>query len=97
MRNIETIKDKDGLTFTVVFAESYASELGNHIISEDISDYVMLINAQTKKISLRSRKDVNIRHIAERNGGGGHKNAAAFSIKNENFDIDNLLKNIGVV
>lgn len=97
MRNIETIKDKKGLTFTVVFAESYASELGNYIISEDISDYVMLINAQSKKISLRSRKDVDIRHIAERNGGGGHKNAAAFSIKNETFDIDNLLKNAGVI
>lgn len=97
MRNIETIKDKDGLTFTVVFAESYASELGNYIISEDISDYVMLINAQSKKISLRSRKDVDIRHIAERNGGGGHKNAAAFSIKNETFDLDNLLKNTGVI
>ena len=97
MRNIETIKDKDGLTFTVVFAESYASELGNYIISEDISDYVMLINAQSKKISLRSRKDVDIRHIAEKNGGGGHKNAAAFSIKNETFDLDNLLKNTGVI
>lgn len=97
MRNIETIKDKEGLTFTIVFAESYASELGNYIISEDISDYVMLINAQSKKISLRSRKDVDIRHIAERNGGGGHKNAAAFSIKNETFDIDNLLKNAGVI
>lgn len=97
MRNIETIKDKDGLTFTLVFAESYASELGNYIISEDISDYVMLINAQSKKVSLRSRKDVDIRHIAERNGGGGHKNAAAFSIKNETFDIDNLLKNAGVI
>ncbi len=97
MRNIETIKDKEGLTFTVVFAESYASELGNYIISEDISDYVILVNAQSKKISLRSRKDIDIRHIAERNGGGGHKNAAAFSIKKETFDIDNLLKNAGVI
>ena len=97
MKNIETIKDKDGLTFAVVFAESYVSELGNYIISEDISDYVMLINAQSKKISLRSRKDIDIRHIAERNGGGGHKNAAAFPIKNETFDIDNLLKNVGVI
>lgn len=97
MRNILTMKDKNGLTFTAVFAESYASELGNHIISEDISDYVMLINAQGKKISLRSRKDVDIRHIAERNGGGGHKNAAGFPIKNENFDLDNLLKNAGIL
>ena len=71
--------------------------LDQFIISEDISDYVILVNAQSKKISLRSRKDIDIRHIAERNGGGGHKNAAAFSIKKETFDIDNLLKNAGVI
>ena len=49
MRNIVTMKDVSGYTFTAVFAESYASELGNYIISEDISDYVILINAQSKK------------------------------------------------
>lgn len=97
MRNIVTMKDVSGYTFTAVFAESYASELGNYIISEDISDYVILINAQSKKISLRSRKDVDIRTIAENNGGGGHKNAAAFSIKNENFDLNNILRNAGVI
>ena len=97
MRNIVTMKDVSGNTFTAVFAESYASELGNYIISEDISDYVILINAQSKKISLRSRKDVDIRTIAENNGGGGHKNAAAFSIKNEDFDLNNILRNIGVI
>lgn len=97
MRNIVTMKDKEGLTFTAVFAESYASELGNYIISEDISDYVILINAQGKKVSLRSRKDVDIRHIAENNGGGGHKNAAGCPIKNEDFDLNNILKNMGVI
>lgn len=97
MRNIVTMKDVSGNTFTAVFAESYASELGNYIISEDISDYVILINAQSKKISLRSRKDIDIRTIAENNGGGGHKNAAAFSIKSEDFDLNNILKNIGVI
>ncbi len=97
MRNIVTMKDKEGYSFTAVFAESYASELGNHIISEDISDYVILINAQGKKVSLRSRRDVDIRHIAENNGGGGHKNAAGCPIKHENFDLTNILKNMGVI
>ncbi len=97
MYNITTGKDKKGLMYAVVFAEKYTSELGNHIIREDIADYVLLINAQSKKISLRSRKDIDIRYIAENNGGGGHKNAAAFPIKQENFNIDNLLKNIGVM
>ena len=97
MRNICTMKDKNGLTFTAVFAEGYASELGNYIISEDISDYVILINAQGKKVSLRSRKDIDIRQIAENNGGGGHKNAAGCPIKNEDFDLNNILTNMGII
>ena len=96
MRNIFTFTDINGYTATVVFAEAYASELGNSIISDGIADYVILINPQQKKISLRSRSEVDIRCIAEENGGGGHKNAAGFSIKNENFNLDNILKNMGV-
>ncbi len=96
MRNIFTFTDINGYTATVVFAEAYASELGNSIISDGIADYIILINPQQKKISLRSRSEVDIRCIAEENGGGGHKNAAGFSIKNENFNLDNILKNMGV-
>ncbi len=97
MRNLNIMKDKEGRSFAAVFAESYASELGNHIISEDIADYVILINAQNKKVSLRSRRDVDIRHIAENNGGGGHKNAAGCPIKEETFDLENILTNMGVI
>ena len=97
MRNITTLKDINGNTFSVVFAENYASELGNHIIREGIADYVIMINAQSKKASIRSRKEVSIREIAENNGGGGHKNAAGFPMKNENFNMEQILKNIGII
>ena len=96
-RYIKTLKDKDGLTFSVLFAENYASELCNSIIAEGIADYVLQINPQTKKASLRSHKDVDISVIAARNGGGGHKNAAGFSLKDEDFDLDNILKRIGIL
>lgn len=96
MRNMTTWKDKRGLTFCAVFAESYASELGNAIIRDATADYVVLINAQSKKVSMRSRKEVDIRAIAENNGGGGHKNAAGFSVKGESFDLENILRKAGI-
>ncbi len=34
----------------------------------------------TKRISLRSREDVDVTEIAKKYGGGGHKNAVAFNI-----------------
>lgn len=97
MRNMLTSKDFRGYTFCAVFAESYASELGNRIIQDGTADYVVMINAQGKKVSLRSQKEVDIRLIAEGNGGGGHKNAAGFSIKNENFNLETMLKNVGIL
>lgn len=96
MRNMLTFKDKHGQTFCAVFAESYSSELGNRIIQDGTADYVMLISAQTKRVSLRSRKEVDIRLIAEANGGGGHKNAAGFPIKGESFDLEGLLLRAGI-
>ena len=97
VRNMVTIQDKHGLTASVVFAESYTSELGNRIIAEGSADYVMLINPQQKKVSLRSSPDVDIRKIAEANGGGGHKNAAGFSIRQENFNLNNILEYTGLI
>jgi phosphoesterase RecJ-like protein len=32
-------------------------------------------------VSMRSKYDVNVREIAARHGGGGHKNAAGFKVK----------------
>lgn len=97
LRNAVMMKDRDGLSFCAVFAESYASELGNRIIHENGVDYVALINAQGRKVSLRSRKEVDIRRIAENNGGGGHKNAAAFSLKGEEFNLNTILSNMGII
>ena len=81
----------------MVYGEERKALIRRLMNGEDISDYVILINAQGKKVSLRSRKDVDIRHIAENNGGGGHKNAAGCPIKNEDFDLNNILKNMGVI
>jgi len=90
------VEDVNGLEAYVVFAEEYSSELGNYIIKELGADYVLLINMQRQKASLRSRKDVNIRTLAEMNGGGGHKNASGFPINFE-FNVFEFLKDTGII
>jgi len=89
-------KDRDGLKVFIVFAEEYNSELGNHIIVEMDADYVVLVNMQMMKASLRSRREVSIVEIAEMNGGGGHKNAAGFPIDFD-FRIDDFLHEAGIL
>jgi oligoribonuclease NrnB/cAMP/cGMP phosphodiesterase (DHH superfamily) len=90
------IEDNEGLEAYIVFAEEYSSELGNYIIKELGADYVVLINMQKMKVSLRSRKEIDIRSLAEANGGGGHKNAAGFPIKFE-FNTFDFLREIGII
>lgn len=88
--------DKEGRKFGVVFAEQYNSELGHFLINEKGYDYVFIINIQKGKISLRSKKDVDVAKIAVANGGGGHKNAAGFSTGFD-FCLEKFLKEVGVL
>jgi len=71
---VQTYIDKSGLKCGFIFAEKYNSELGNHLIKNLNFDYVIIVNPQRKKVSLRSRSSVDISQIATENGGGGHKN-----------------------
>jgi oligoribonuclease NrnB/cAMP/cGMP phosphodiesterase (DHH superfamily) len=95
-KNIRRFTDLEGQKFATVFAESNTSELGNYIIVNADVDYVLIINAQKGSASLRSRKEVDISHIAVRNGGGGHKNAAGFPLKVD-FGLDKILKKMGLL
>ena len=80
-KNTSYITDKKGRRVAVVFAEQYSSELGNHILTVSDAEYVVLIDAQRKKVSLRSIREVDISPIAQTLGGGGHKNAAGFQFR----------------
>lgn len=93
---VQLFIDKYGKNFGVIFAEKYNSELGNHLIKKMNLDYIIIINAQRKKISMRSKPEVDISTIASANGGGGHRNAAGFTTKFD-FGIGEFLKIIGVV
>jgi oligoribonuclease NrnB/cAMP/cGMP phosphodiesterase (DHH superfamily) len=96
IENTNTYKDKLGNTVAVVFAELYASELGNEIVCRGIADYVLIVNAQRGKCALRSKRDFDISGIAISNGGGGHKNAAGFSLKND-LNMEAILAEVGIL
>lgn len=81
-------EDQDGNKYLIVFAELYTSELGEYLLEKHPQyAYVMIINAHQNpiKVSLRSRGDVDVAEIARRYGGGGHKAAAGFTIKDPDY------------
>lgn len=76
-------QDKDGNYYSVgvVQADSYTSELGNHLcnVYQDI-DFAVLVNFTRNRVSYRSTK-VDLTPIAKKFGGGGHPPAAGSSLE----------------
>lgn len=68
---------KDG----VVNSPILQSELGEALAEKYPFGTVWYINAEGKKVvSLRSKGDVDVSEIAKQHGGGGHKNAAGYTV-----------------
>jgi len=95
-KHIQVFTDKWGRTFGCIFAEKYNSELGNYLLQKMQLQYIFIINAQKRKVSLRSIPTVSVNDIAEANNGGGHKNAAGFSTDYD-FGMKDFLKKSGVL
>lgn len=72
----------EGLHLGVVFAESYASELGNELAKTfPHLDAIAIVNMITRKVSLRSNKDhIDVSQVATKWGGGGHEASAGFDL-----------------
>lgn len=71
-----------GVTYGCVFVSSHRSEVLNRVLENDPSiDVAAGFLVEEEQVSLRSRKGgVDVSKIAESYGGGGHENAAAFSV-----------------
>ncbi|WCN38267.1 DHH family phosphoesterase [Aneurinibacillus uraniidurans] len=78
------IRDVNGYTAGVVFAEQYISELGNALAEANPEvDFVAIIN-MSRVISYRTVKDeINVGDIAAFFGGGGHAKAAGSPVSKE--------------
>jgi len=77
--------------FGVVFAELHVSELGHELNDRLDLDYIFIVNAQSSKVSLRSKGKVDVAEIAKHfahlleTNGGGHKAAAGFGYAPEDL------------
>ena len=59
----------------------FHSEIGNEIVKQGYSfGIIYSFKEGFVRVSLRSKKNVDISKIAEKYGGGGHKNAAGFCL-----------------
>lgn len=56
------------------------------------SVFIREVSENNYKLSLRSKGDLNVARVAEKFGGGGHKNAAGCVIKNSLEDIKTVIK-----
>jgi len=86
----------NGTNIKIVNSPILQSEIGNFLSSDSSAALIWYKNYQANKIivSLRSKGDLDVSKIAERFNGGGHKNAAGFTLDlNQNleeyFEIDN--------
>jgi oligoribonuclease NrnB/cAMP/cGMP phosphodiesterase (DHH superfamily) len=72
--------DKDKNVFYVVMCDrkDCTSELGSKLLDTHDVDYAMIV--YDGGIALRSKGDFDVSIIAEKNGGGGHKNAAGYKL-----------------
>ena len=70
----------------VIFGEMYISETGNELSNRHPElDYIAILNGNV--ISLRtSKNDIHLGEIAKKYGGGGHQQAAGFSMPSDKVD-----------
>lgn len=94
MKILETLELYDGIAFTTVTLDMFKETDTNADDTENIPGFSRMlgsvkisalfreIEANFYKVSLRSKgKEINVAKIAEKFGGGGHRNAAGYRIK----------------
>ncbi len=103
---LETLDVEDGFSIMYVTKEMMAKFDTEEEDTEEVVQYGLMIDGvkaaaivkerdDELKISLRSKNDVDVDAIAGIYNGGGHRNAAGFTIKNRNiFEFIKELKSV---
>lgn len=103
---LETLDVEDGFSIMFVTKEMMARFETEEEDTEEVVQYGLMIDGvkaaaivkerdDELKISLRSKNDVDVDTIAGIYNGGGHRNAAGFTVKNRNiFDFIKELKGV---
>lgn len=84
----------EGRSVLAVNSPVYRSHIG-HLLAEKTGTMgiVWVERANVVKVSLRSVKNFDVSKIAEKYGGGGHKNAASFMVKKDSKLPWKVIKN----
>ncbi|MBF0196905.1 MAG: hypothetical protein HQL32_04315 [Planctomycetes bacterium] len=88
LSEIEIGEDKDGIPYGVMVGEGKASELCNTAIHKYNLEYVLLLDYNGKRASIRSNKYFDCAKFSARFGGGGHERASGFPLEREDFKIE---------
>lgn len=94
LERVQYFTDSQGKRYGFLYAEGYPSEIGAAIANQTGVDYAVIImmhitpvpGEKPGVVSLRSADKADVSEIARCHGGGGHKNAAGFFVKNWSAD-----------
>lgn len=96
--NIEKVVEifdlNDGQTVGIVYCDSYQSETGHEMNKRLGTSALIMIDANRRKLSLRSVPHFDVSRIAKGIGGGGHKNAAGCNLKGTNHYVEQALETV---
>ena len=77
-----TVLDWDeDIRLGIAYADRYQSELANDLMIIYDLAFVVVVDVNMRKVSLRSRGNFDVSKIAESLGGGGHLNSSGFYLR----------------
>lgn len=80
------LRDLRGVAWAFCYAENYQSEVSERLMARFGVDATAIVNPSKRTVSLRGR-GVDVAAIAQRQGGGGHARAAAFSFRGAPLEV----------
>jgi oligoribonuclease NrnB/cAMP/cGMP phosphodiesterase (DHH superfamily) len=80
------LRDLRGVTWAICYAEAYQSEVSERLMTRFGAGATAVVNTNKRTVSLRGRT-VDVAAIAQRQGGGGHARAAAFSFRGAPLEL----------
>lgn len=81
LKKIQIRQDKEDYRYGVIYGNGDSSTILNKAIVRFKLEYALLVDLNTKKVSLRGKGNMNCAAYAEKYGGGGHPCASGFHIR----------------
>ena len=79
--------ERAGVRWAVCYAEQYQSDVAERLMAELGVAATAIVNPARRTVSLRGR-DFDVSAVAQRQGGGGHARAAAFTFRGGELEKD---------